>query len=292
MGIAIARFGAEPLSVKCRICGRATPRGAKLCLQCVAAVKRARHETVITTQILPKAGPGSAYLPSRRARAPARTFLARSSWLPTKPGGWGLIAAFALFGAAIGATAYLAIQEIAEKPVAMGVPSLATDPPALHSNVELHSEPAVAESSVATVDSDEAPSVGAAPRVSEPVQRAPAPERRSPRKRANATHTAKRETRANAAPTPSLPAQQAAAENVIVESVQAGPPPTLASNAIAPVPPVRERWAGMNAALAACSQENFIAGVLCTERVRLEYCDGFWGQVPQCRAGTRPGSPL
>jgi hypothetical protein len=89
-----------------------------------------------------------------------------------------------------------------------------------------------------------------------------------------------------------LPAQQAAAENVIVESVQAGPPPTLASNAIAPVPTVRERWAGMNAALAACSQENFIAGVLCTERVRLEYCDGFWGQVPQCRAGTRPGSPL
>jgi hypothetical protein len=45
----------------------------------------------------------------------------------------------------------------------------------------------------------------------------------------------------------------------------------------------------MNAALAACTRETFLAGVMCTERVRYQYCEGFWGQVAQCRAAT-PGS--
>jgi hypothetical protein len=50
---------------------------------------------------------------------------------------------------------------------------------------------------------------------------------------------------------------------------------------------VPDRWQAMNAELARCSRENFIAGILCDQRTRWQYCDGYWGQVPQCRASGR-----
>jgi hypothetical protein len=71
-----------------------------------------------------------------------------------------------------------------------------------------------------------------------------------------------------------------------------GPAQVVASSALAsaPEPVVPDRWETMNAALAACSRESFLAGVMCTERVRYQYCEGFWGQVSQCRAASRPGT--
>src|SRR5437667_6874544 len=114
VGVATARIESGPVSVKCRICGRASPRGAKLCDQCIAAVKRARHIPTITSELLPQSGPGvasSGFVTAQRSST--RRFAAQWSWLPTKPGGWGLLIAFTVFGAAIGATAYLAIEEIA-----------------------------------------------------------------------------------------------------------------------------------------------------------------------------------
>jgi hypothetical protein len=66
--------------------------------------------------------------------------------------------------------------------------------------------------------------------------------------------------------------------------------PVTASVARAPVPEapvVPDRWEAMNAALASCSGQNFLAGLVCSERARLQYCDGFWGAVPQCRGATR-----
>ena len=38
------------------------------------------------------------------------------------------------------------------------------------------------------------------------------------------------------------------------------------------------------AALEKCGDEKFLAGVVCEQKVRLRYCDGKWGQVPQCTA--------
>lgn len=35
-------------------------------------------------------------------------------------------------------------------------------------------------------------------------------------------------------------------------------------------------------ALENCSGEKFLAGVICEQKVRLRYCEGKWGQVPQC----------
>jgi len=288
MGIAVARFGAEPLSVKCRICGRATPRGAKLCLQCVAAVKRARDVKTVTTQFLPKAGLGTAYPTTEAPRSASRRRSPRSSWLPTKASGWGVVAAFALFGAAVGATAYLAVQEIGEKPEPVGVPSLPTEVSVVRPDVEPRVETATVVTTAVTDQTDEATGVESMP-AAEPSPAGALPQRRAPRKAATATHSARNTIRPSvAAP---APATQIVAASADPEPAQERTPPALASAAIAPAPAARDRWDGMNAALAACSNEAFLAGVVCTERVRLEYCEGFWGQVPQCRAATRPGTP-
>ena len=43
----------------------------------------------------------------------------------------------------------------------------------------------------------------------------------------------------------------------------------------------------MAAALSQCERENFIAGFVCKERAYLQFCDGQWGEEPQCPSGVR-----
>lgn len=50
--------------------------------------------------------------------------------------------------------------------------------------------------------------------------------------------------------------------------------------------PVSDRWARMDHELSQCTREDFIARVVCGQRVRFRYCAGYWGKVPAC-----PGSP-
>ena len=40
----------------------------------------------------------------------------------------------------------------------------------------------------------------------------------------------------------------------------------------------------LTTALKKCSDEKFVAGVICEQKARLRYCEGKWGQVPQCTA--------
>jgi len=66
--------------------------------------------------------------------------------------------------------------------------------------------------------------------------------------------------------------------------------------ALSPVPtlevasPVREapapdRWQVMADQIARCGRDGFLAGVICEQRVRLKYCEGYWGQAAQCPSG-------
>ena len=34
-----------------------------------------------------------------------------------------------------------------------------------------------------------------------------------------------------------------------------------------------------------CERENLLAGFVCKERARLQYCEGHWGEAPQCPSG-------
>lgn len=65
-------------------------------------------------------------------------------------------------------------------------------------------------------------------------------------------------------------------------------PPELAAVAPQPPPtsPVVDRWTRMRDELSRCTREDFIARVICDQRVRFRYCDGYWGKVTQC-----PGNP-
>jgi hypothetical protein len=45
-----------------------------------------------------------------------------------------------------------------------------------------------------------------------------------------------------------------------------------------------DRWAQLSSALSRCERENLIAGLVCKERARLQYCEGEWGTLPQCPA--------
>ena len=57
-------------------------------------------------------------------------------------------------------------------------------------------------------------------------------------------------------------------------------------NLVAPVAPPDEATL-LAGALEKCSNEKFLAGVICEQKVRLRFCEGKWGQTPQCTAKPR-----
>ena len=42
------------------------------------------------------------------------------------------------------------------------------------------------------------------------------------------------------------------------------------------------RWQQMREAMARCAGDNFFKRVACEQGVGQQYCEGFWGKVPQC----------
>ena len=117
----------------------------------------------------------------------------------------------------------------------------------------------------------EAPPAGASAAVAPPVEIKPLPAKPSPR----AARRSPAEKAPAAAPAP--PAVAPAPE----------PPPRAPVIAAAPkAAPVVDRWMRMNEELSRCTREDFIMRVICDQRVRLRYCDGYWGKAAQC-----PGNP-
>jgi len=65
---------------------------------------------------------------------------------------------------------------------------------------------------------------------------------------------------------------------------QADPEPLPATSApLPPPPPPRpvDRWQQMANDIAACPRDNVFARAACEQRVRLRYCEGYWGGVPE-----------
>jgi hypothetical protein len=60
------------------------------------------------------------------------------------------------------------------------------------------------------------------------------------------------------------------------------PPPSKAPVKAPAVAPVPDRWQMMAEAMAQCSPAKFFSRLACEQRTRNRYCEGFWGQVPQC----------
>jgi hypothetical protein len=70
--------------------------------------------------------------------------------------------------------------------------------------------------------------------------------------------------------------------NAAAQPQQAEPPVQQARASVAPSPSAADDAQSLATLLERCSDEKFLAGVICEQKVRLRYCEGKWGQVPQC----------
>jgi hypothetical protein len=65
------------------------------------------------------------------------------------------------------------------------------------------------------------------------------------------------------------------------------PPPEPEKPVPVPAPPpprpVPDRWQNMRDALAECDRLGIFDGLICGQRVRIQYCEGYWGKVSQCQ---------
>ena len=180
--------------------------------------------------------------------------------------------AVTLFGAAVGVTAYFAVQEIAESTVVVTMPWGVPDP-GIRASVVPAVDSAVTAGSSSIGEGNDPPAASAAAIIDAPPPLLP-PQKSSFRRPTN-------ENRIGKGRPASADARAAGeAEATGGRAMRPTPdfPPTVARAPIAQEPPIPDRWDTMNAALASCSGDKFLAGVVCTERVRLQYCEGFWGR--------------
>jgi hypothetical protein len=267
----------------CKICGRPSPAGAKLCPDCRAARKRA-YDATITQPLwaLAGAGPVSRTLsrlrrgdasPEAKARRAARKAQAAAPD-PAAPAATPaeaprskrpLLLALLAIGVALAAVA------------GWHMPSRAPD-----QSESLTAPPGISQAPAQNA-SDSGAGPGGLPSAETPpptatlaplptiverelVPYSPAPAKPPASKRVIAPPKA-------AAPSPEAPPE--------VEVVRALPAPVAA-----PHHPVRriDPWQQMAEAIGRCPS-GFLDHVLCEQRVRLQYCDGHWGQVTQCPGG-------
>ena len=245
----------------CAICHGPRLPGARLCAPCKAALKRARLETVADLVPLPSRAAAEAEA-ARRRRAKARS-AAKPATPRRRPR--LLVAALGIAVAAIAAGGYLALR--------VARPSV--DSAAVLTPRAEHSAPGPALPVMRT----DVPVVVVPPEAKTLVE-APAPPPHPP----HAAH-------------PGRAAQKRVVEAPKVDTapVDRFPVPTQPA-VVAPVaqadmvPPAREapapdRWQVMADQVARCGREGFFAGVVCEQRVRLKYCEGYWGVAAQCPSG-------
>jgi len=150
--------------------------------------------------------------------------------------------------------------------VRVPAPSIASDPPA-RATQPAALGPAHSVASVAPVV-DRTPQHGSA------FDPSPATTKPAPAKPAASRGPAKATRPEAAAPATAIADAGSAIEPVPTVSVPAPPPP------VQEAPP--DRWQLLAEALAQCEKEVFVANVICVQRARWRYCDGYWGTVAQC----------
>jgi hypothetical protein len=270
-----ARDGTDQENMmKCLICGRTCLPGAKLCSDCSSARKRAFAATV-TQPLLDAAGRGrsgkSLLRPSQSVAATARRTAERSLSAkppvaePEVPASRRMDLMFLVAGLVvvmiIGAYIARQIQKSREAAAPQFTEQAVSAPQAALPNA------------VSIVPAGMSPKNVAETRPPELTATMPTTESTSvPAKR-------------------SLAKQRIAPVEAAPPPVEPAPPPTIA---VAPMPPpvpeVREAPRPdalqlMNEGLARCASGDLFGRILCDQRVRREYCDGRWGQVPQCPSG-------
>ena len=270
----------------CKICGRPSPAGAKLCADCRAARKRA-YDATITQPLLALAGAGtvsrtlsrlrrSEASPEAKARRAARKAEAAAKVAAVPATAPATVASSAKSRSllwvllAIGVVlAGVAGWHLPNRPPATseaGDASTTSPGPSEQRATSPQPEPANARPAASAPASATLPPLPAIVE-RELVPYSPALGKPTGAKRVIAAPKA-------APPPPEPPAE--------VEIVRAPPlaPPAAAPKAVPRIDP----WQQMAEAIGRCP-EGFLGRVVCEQRVRLQYCEGHWGQVPQCPGG-------
>ena len=268
--------------MSCQICGRTAAPGAKLCPDCRAARKRA-YDATITQPLLAMAGAGTvsrtlsrlrrsdnspeakARRAARKAKAAARAAApaaaseaAAAPFRVSRAILWALLA----IGVVVAAIAGWHLPTRVPETVDGGATSSAT--PAAPPQPAPDAAPAPINPSAAGATAQLPPLPTIVER--ELVTHAPAAVKPATPKRPNP------------APKVVTPPPEPPAEVEVVKAQPAPAPP-------APLPPVRvDRWQQMSEAIGRCPAE-FLGRVVCEQKVRLQYCEGQWGKVPQCPGG-------
>jgi hypothetical protein len=266
-------------AMRCLICGRESLPGAKLCLDCKAARKRAFDATV-TQPLLAAAGgargaaaPLRLFKPSqsvpnvaRRAAKMALATQAQSKIATESPlrraGQWPIIVG------AIGIVVVVVLIGFAGHWFGAGK----SDTFAAVPNERSGAQDSPAAASIARSSTPGPTAVGAAATV--PVVANPPPVLPPP--------TA---TKADAAARPNA-RQRPEKAPIALPPPEVSPPPIVAIE-LPPPPVVREvprpdRWQLMNEAMARCPRDDMSGRFSCEQRLRAQYCEGFWGQVAHC----------
>ena len=263
----------------CTICGKATLPGAMLCAPCKAALKRARYVTVQEDMRRPSVI--DPRRPPRRARPPIPAPTPDSG--PALPVpmpeardaishlGRRIFIGIFVFAAALGGASYFGQRELGarsqDETAALPAP---TPTPAPDVRVEMAASVAVPRNDDAIVASPPVASSTVAPAgadLASQTQPATKPTAIVPMKR---TLLASRASFATANGDPP-------------EALNAPPEPEKPAPEPAPPPaPAPDRWQNMRDALAQCDREGMFNGIICGQRVRIQYCESYWGKVAQC----------
>jgi hypothetical protein len=266
--------------MKCLICGRLSLPGAKLCLDCKAARKRAFDATV-TQPLLAAAGAArnsravprllkpSQSVPdaARRAAKIALAAQAQSKIAseaaepaPRRAARWPMIAAGTFLVLVV--VGYFGHWFGAGK---SGTFAAVPDRPVLESAAEASIVRASTPSTIAVPEG----AVTVVPVVSD----AAAVEPQVPATKADAVKRPTLRARTEKVPV-TLPPPEAPPE---VVAVAPPPPPPVVREA-----PRVDPFQAMIDAIARCPRNDIFGRATCEQRMRAQYCEGHWGQVPQC----------
>ena len=264
--------------MKCMICGGQTLLGAKLCLPCRAALRRARDDTISELLPLPRRREAFAYsnspdigraAPLAPATRPASDRAANGSRSRRLSAAQLHAAAVVAFVAAAGVLTFIMARELHRErapTAAVAATVQAADPrgvtPRVSPSTMLGNARDESRSASAPADSDASDRPIVPPPVERKVDRVLRP-------------------KVTAAKAPVVldpfPASAPVEPPVIIT---ASPPPT--APVVRAAPPDRVQL--LTAALAKCTGD-FFSRFGCEHRTRAQYCEGQWGQISQCPAG-------
>jgi hypothetical protein len=264
--------------MKCMICGGQTLPGAKLCLPCRAALRRARDDTISELLPLPRRrafafshspeiGRRAPLAPTARPVAERPAVTARSRRLSSAQLHAAAVVAFVAAAGVL--TFYMARELQRERPTPASIQASPTaDAKAV--------TPRVSPSTMLGTARDESHAAAEAAPPSEPetADILPPP--------AQAPVNVERPSR------PRSVAKAAVVLDPFPAAEPVAPPVIIAAPHPPPAPAVRaapaDRAQILTASLARCTGD-FFSRAGCEQRARLQYCEGQWGQIPQCPAG-------